>query len=54
VDLVTSIELVEDLPQNPGKLVSARVHFETGQHQDFTAPDAVQELASWLRAHRAP
>jgi len=53
VDLVTSIEIVQD-PNDPAKLIAARVHYTTGKDQDFKVPAEVQDLADWFRAHRAP
>lgn len=53
LDLVTVIELVVDA-HDPAKIVAARVHFTTGKSQDFTVPADVQNLAGWLRAHKAP
>ncbi len=53
LDLVLRVELLE-APQQPGKLIGARVHYDSGQWQDFADPQEIQDLATFLRSHRAP
>jgi hypothetical protein len=53
LELVFDIELVPD-PHDPSKIIAARVHYTIGKHQDFNVPADVQNLAGWLRSHKAP
>ena len=52
LELVTIIELVEDQNQ-PGKVISARVHYTNGKEKDFLVASEVQALATFLRNHKA-
>jgi hypothetical protein len=53
MERVTNIELVED-KRTPGNTIAAYVYYSSGQKQAFEVPEAVEDLASWLRAHRGP
>ena len=52
LELVAGIELMPD-PNDLKRYVSARVHFTNGKFQDFTQSTDIQDLAAWLRAHKA-
>ena len=52
LEQVTSVELVESL-QKPGVIEMVRVHYATGQTNEFTAVDQIRELAEFLKAHQA-
>lgn len=53
LELVMSIELIH-APNDPGKLIGAKVYYRSGTTQDFTDPAAVRQLDVFLRSHRAP
>lgn len=53
LELVTGVELVEN-PKQPGVIIAARVHYTTGKQQDFQVSADIQELATFLKNHKAP
>jgi len=53
LETVISIEFLPS-PQPPGEAVAVRIHFNTGKQQDFKAPNEIQDLEAFLRAHKAP
>jgi hypothetical protein len=52
LSVVTSVELQES-PDVQGKPIGARVNYTSGKFQTFEEPTDIQELAAWLRAHKA-
>jgi len=50
LEQVTKIELI---PNKTGATAEVRVHYTSGQHDDFKGKESIEELENFLESHKA-